>query len=112
MGLPPGRGYLEVPGSSLSAPPANVSYPATEPLTGTPQTGAATAAQVSAGQAAASCTAQAKDKHLSGAAQTSFMKKCETDAKAACEASAKEMKLSGAAAKSHITKCVNDAVGK
>ncbi|HTO46463.1 MAG TPA: hypothetical protein VML91_02390 [Burkholderiales bacterium] len=68
------------------------------------------AAQVSAAQE--SCATQAKDKHLSGAAQTSFLKKCETDAKAACEASAKEMKLSGAAAKSHITKCVNDAVGK
>jgi psiF repeat len=66
-------------------------------------------AQVSAAE---SCMAQAKEKHLSGAANTSFMKKCEADAKTACEASVKEMKLSGAAAKSHMTKCVNDAVGK
>jgi len=65
------------------------------------------AAQVSA----ESCVAVAKEKKLAGAAQTSFMKKCESDAKAACQASAKEMKLSGAAATSHINKCVKDAVG-
>jgi len=61
--------------------------------------------------AASSCAAQAKEKKLSGAANNSFMKKCQSDAKAACEASAKQKKLSGAAADSHIEKCVKDAVG-
>jgi hypothetical protein len=42
---------------------------------------------------------------------TSFMKKCETDAKAACDKSAAEKKLAGAAKDSFTKKCVNDAVG-
>ena len=72
----------------------------------------AVALSVIAAQASAeSCVAMAKDKKLAGAAQSSFMKKCESDAKTACQASAKEMKLSGAAATSHINKCVKDAVG-
>lgn len=65
-----------------------------------------------AGQAlAASCKADATDKKLAGAAMTSFMKKCQTDAQAACDKSAADMKLSGAAKTSHVKKCLSDAVG-
>ena len=46
---------------------------------------------------AASCKVEAADKKLAGAAMTSFMKKCETDAKASCDKSAVEKKLAGAA---------------
>lgn len=60
---------------------------------------------------AESCKVEAANKKLAGAAKTSFLKKCETDAKAACDKSAADMKLSGAAKTSHIKKCVNDAVG-
>jgi hypothetical protein len=60
---------------------------------------------------AASCKAEADGKKLAGAALTSFMKKCESDAKTACEKSATDQKLSGAAKNSHVTKCVKDAVG-
>jgi hypothetical protein len=58
-----------------------------------------------------SCKAQAGEKKLAGAAQNSFMKKCETDAKAACNKSAGEKKLAGAAKTSFTKKCVEDAVG-
>ena len=58
-----------------------------------------------------SCKAQSADKKLAGAAQTSFMKKCETDAKAACDKSAAEKKLAGAAKTSFTKKCVEDHVG-
>jgi hypothetical protein len=58
------------------------------------------------------CKAAAAEKKLAGAAEKSFMTKCESDAKKACNASAKEKKLAGAAEKSFITKCVNDKVGK
>ena len=54
---------------------------------------------------------QAADKKLAGAAQKSFMTKCEKDAKAACDKSAAEKKLAGAAKTSHVKKCVGDAVG-
>jgi hypothetical protein len=37
------------------------------------------------------------------------LKKCEADAKATCDASAKEKKLSGAAQTSFTKKCVSDA---
>jgi hypothetical protein len=60
---------------------------------------------------AASCKAQAAEKKLAGAAQTSFMKKCETDATKACETDSASKKLAGAAKTSHMKKCVNDAVG-
>jgi hypothetical protein len=60
---------------------------------------------------AASCKAQAAEKKLAGAAQTSFLKKCEADATKACEADSAEKKLSGAAKTSHMKKCVNDAKG-
>jgi len=58
------------------------------------------------------CTARAAEKKLSGAALTSFMKKCEEDAAAACDADSKSKTLSGAALDSHIKKCIADAVGK
>ena len=56
-------------------------------------------------------TANATDKKLAGAAQTSFMKKCETDATTTCNATATERKLFGAAKTSFTKKCVSDAVG-
>jgi hypothetical protein len=48
---------------------------------------------------------------LAGAAKTSFMKKCETDAKTTCNATAADKKLAGAAKTSFVKKCVSDAVG-
>lgn len=66
---------------------------------------------ISGAQAADSCKAQSDAKKLSGAAQTSFLKKCETDAKASCEKQAAEKKLSGAAKDSFTKKCVTDASG-
>lgn len=65
--------------------------------------------------AADDCTAQATEKKLAGAAKTSFMKKCEADAKAAdpanasCQATATEKKLAGAAKTSFMKKCEADA---
>jgi hypothetical protein len=50
-----------------------------------------------------SCTDEASSKKLAGAAKTSFMKKCETDAAAACDVAAADQKLSGAA-KTSFTK--------
>jgi hypothetical protein len=58
-----------------------------------------------------SCMATVNDKKLVGAAKTSFMKKCETDAKASCDAAAADKKLAGAAKASFTKKCVSDAVG-
>jgi hypothetical protein len=58
-----------------------------------------------------SCKSQAGDKKLAGAALSSFMKKCQTDATSACESSAAEKKLAGAAKTSFTKKCVSDAVG-
>jgi hypothetical protein len=60
---------------------------------------------------AVSCKAQSGEKKLAGAAQTSFMKKCETDATAACDKEAADKKLAGAAKTSFTKKCVTDAVG-
>ena len=57
------------------------------------------------------CTNESADKKLAGAAKTSFMKKCETDATAACDAVAADKKLSGAAKTSFTKKCVTDSVG-
>lgn len=59
----------------------------------------------------ASCTAQAQEKKLAGAAKTSFMKKCESDATAKCDAAAAEKKLAGAAKNSFTKKCLSEAVG-
>jgi hypothetical protein len=56
------------------------------------------------------CDAQATEKKLSGAARTSFVKKCETDAAAAsCETQAGDKKLAGAAKTSFVKKCATDA---
>ncbi len=72
----------------------------------------AVALSMCAGSAfAASCKVEAGEKKLAGAAMTSFMKKCETDAKATCDKSAAEKKLAGAAKDSFTKKCVSDAVG-
>ena len=60
---------------------------------------------------AASCSVEAGNKKLAGAAKTSFMTKCETDAKSACDKEAMEKKLSGAAKTSFTGTCVKDAVG-
>jgi hypothetical protein len=57
------------------------------------------------------CKAQADAKKLAGAAQTSFMTKCQKTAKTKCDTDAKGKNLHGAAANSFVTKCVNDAVG-
>jgi hypothetical protein len=57
------------------------------------------------------CKAQSDGKKLAGAAQKSFMTKCEKDAQAACDKSAADKKLAGAAKTSHIKKCMSDAVG-
>jgi hypothetical protein len=55
------------------------------------------------------CSAQATAKKLRGAAETSFLKKCTSDAKVKCDADAKAKNLHGAAATSFTTKCVRDA---
>jgi hypothetical protein len=60
----------------------------------------------------ATCDATAKEKKLAGAALTSFMTKCEKDAKTKCDTDASAKKLHGAAETSFTTKCVKDAVGK
>ena len=58
--------------------------------------------------AESTCMAAAKAKKLNGAAQTSFVKKCETGVKAKCEAAATERKLAGAAKNSNVKKCVRE----
>lgn len=58
-----------------------------------------------------SCSLQAGDKKLAGAAKTSFMTKCQKDAGAACDKQAADKKLAGAAKTSFTKKCVSDAVG-
>ena len=57
------------------------------------------------------CHDRATEKKLAGAALTSFMKKCESDAAAACDTQAADKKLSGAAKTSFTKKCVADSVG-
>lgn len=54
------------------------------------------------------CKSQATVKSLHGAAETSFLKKCTSDAKAKCETSAKAKSLHGAAETSFVTKCMKD----
>lgn len=66
--------------------------------------------------AADDCESRAAEKKLAGAAKTSFLKKCQVDAKAtpefaACEQKAGEKKLAGAARNSFMKKCVHDAQG-
>jgi hypothetical protein len=60
---------------------------------------------------AMTCKEDTTAKKLAGAAATSHMKKCETDATAKCEADSTQKKLAGAAKTSHMKKCVADAVG-
>ena len=57
------------------------------------------------------CKSQSDAKNLHGAAQTSFMTKCEKDAKSKCDGDAKAKGLHGAAATSFTNKCVKDATG-
>ena len=59
----------------------------------------------------ASCKGDAASKKLAGAALTSFMTKCEGDAKTKCTVDSDAKKLAGAARDSHMKKCVGDAVG-
>ena len=61
--------------------------------------------------AAGTCSDQATDKKLAGAAKTSFMKRCEKDATAVCQSTAADKKLNGAAKTSFTNKCVKDSVG-
>ena len=63
------------------------------------------------GASAMSCKEDTTAKKLAGAAATSHMKKCETEATAKCEADSAAKKLAGAAKTSHMKKCVADAVG-
>jgi hypothetical protein len=58
-----------------------------------------------------SCKIRAAEKKLAGAAMTSFMKKCESDAAKTCDTNAADKKLAGAAKTSFTKKCVHDAVG-
>jgi uncharacterized membrane protein len=58
-----------------------------------------------------SCAAQAGEKKLAGAAKTSFMKKCESDAEKSCDTQAADKKLAGAET-SFTKKCVKDSVGQ
>ena len=60
----------------------------------------------------ATCKDKAAEKKLAGAAMTSFMTKCEKDARASCDTSATGQKLAGAAKTSFTKKCVTDAVGQ
>ena len=64
--------------------------------------------------AGVTCESQAAEKKLSGAAKTSFTKKCEKNSNVAtaadqCAAQAADKKLAGAAKNSFIKKCVKDA---
>ena len=74
-----------------------------------PKMGASGAAASAPMAAAGHCQMMATEKKLAGAARTSFVKKCESDAAAACDAKAAEKKLAGAAKTSFTKKCVADA---
>lgn len=67
---------------------------------------------VTAVAAPPTCKDEASGKRLAGAALTSFMDKCERDAKTSCEGTANERKLSGAARTSFAKKCLSDTVGE
>jgi hypothetical protein len=68
-------------------------------------TPATTSAYVDSGKATSA------EKSLLGTAQTSFMKKCESDAQKPCDTQAADKKLNGAAKTSFTKKCATDAVG-
>jgi hypothetical protein len=57
------------------------------------------------------CKSQSDAKNLHGAAETSFLTKCQKDAKAKCDSDSNAKVLHGAAAASFKTKCVKDATG-
>ncbi|MFG1417147.1 hypothetical protein V5F38_04955 [Xanthobacter sp. V0B-10] len=59
-----------------------------------------------------SCVTTADAKKLAGAARSSFLGKCQKDAKTSCNTQAADKKLHGAAQTSFTTKCVKDAVGQ
>ncbi len=61
--------------------------------------------------AAGSCRSQTDAKNLHGAAQTTFLTKCEKDARSKCNSDAKAKGLHGAAETSFTTRCVKDATG-
>lgn len=77
--------------------------------------GSACAADTAGPQRGATCDSQAVDRKLSGAAKTSFLKKCNTDMAAAapnasvCDSQAADRKLAGAAKTSFIQKCQREA---
>ena len=58
-----------------------------------------------------SCMAKVAEKKLAGASKTSFLKKCENEARSICENDDVSKRLNGAAKATHIKKCVKDAVG-
>ena len=58
-----------------------------------------------------SCMAKVAEKKLAGVAKTSFLKKCENEARAICENDDVSKRLGGAARAAHIKKCVRDSVG-
>jgi hypothetical protein len=58
------------------------------------------------------CHDRATEKKLAGAALSSFMKKCQSDAAASCDKVAADKKLSGAAKTSFTRKCAKDATGR
>jgi len=60
---------------------------------------------------APTCKSQSAEKNLHGAAEKSFLTRCQKDAKASCDSQAAEKSLHGAAKNSFVKKCVNDAVG-
>ena len=75
---------------------------------------AMTAAGGVAQAADSTCESRAADKHLAGAAKTSFMTKCAKDSaadavKAQCATQAADKKLGGAAKNSFMKKCEKDA---
>jgi len=74
--------------------------------------GALALLSVSALAAPPTCREEASEKKLAGAALSSFMGKCQRDAKTSCESTADERKLYGAARTSFTKKCLNDTVGE
>ncbi|MFM8344606.1 MAG: hypothetical protein ACKOB5_08890, partial [Betaproteobacteria bacterium] len=89
--------------AAISAPTAHAATP--------PSAGAAAPASAASAPASGSCTQQATDRKLAGAAKSSFLTKCEREATERCEAAATEKKLAGAARTGNVNKCVKEAVG-
>ena len=58
------------------------------------------------------CKSRAAEQKLAGAAMTSFMTKCQKDARASCDTNAADLHLAGAAKTSFTKKCVTDMVGQ